>query len=146
MLFKFVLSLFLLCDTKTPCKIQQITPAAEMLINKQWMMIDYGFDENLNGKLDPAESRIEECEKDDTYEFFKDGTGLAKSNNFSCCNGLDEQHFRWQLTDNGSSLQLFAETLSITRLTTRELITYKTPWYIKGQRIGVITVYRMREL
>jgi hypothetical protein len=141
-----MMSLFLFCDTNAPADNRQITPAAGMLINRQWVMIDYGFDENLNGKLDPTESRIEDCEKDDTYEFFRDGTGLAKSNNFSCCNGLDEQPFRWRLTDNGNSLQLFAETLSITRLTTRELITYKTPWYIKGQKIGLITIYRNQAL
>jgi len=139
---KFLLSLILLCDTNTHSGIGHGTPTAAMLINKQWTMFDYGFDENLNGKLDRAESRIEACEKDDTYEFFKDGSGLAKSNSFSCCNGLDEQYFRWQVKRDDKTLWLFSEEHTITRLTKDELITYRKLSYIKGQTTRLITIYK----
>lgn len=141
---KFMLSLLLLCDTGAHSDNRQEASVTEMLINKQWRMFDYGFDENLDGKLEPTESRIETCEKDDTYEFYKDGSGVAKSNSFSCCNGLDEQTFRWRVMGDEKTLLFFSEEQAVTKLTTEELITCKKLSYIKGQTTSLITIYKTR--
>ncbi|RYY21505.1 MAG: hypothetical protein EOO04_18120 [Chitinophagaceae bacterium] len=147
MLLKYLLLPFLFFTTKeTPLDTTPILRAADLLMHRQWVLSSYGFDENNNGTIDPAEERIEECEQDDTYEFFANGTGLMRGNSYSCCNGIDEQCFQWQLIDNGQSLEVFHETVQIQRLTRRELITSKKPFYLRGQTLNVITIYRVKEL
>lgn len=143
MLFKYVLSLFLLCFIDGLVVKAQSTQVLGMLTGKHWTMADYGFDVNHNGRLDKSESRIESCEKDDVYEFFSDGSGLVRANSFSCCENLDEQHFRWQLTVDGK-LRLFSETINLVSLIPDEMITSQRLTYTKGESMILITVYKTK--
>lgn len=146
MLLKYLLIPLLLFNMNEEAQRDtSLLPAAELLLNKKWVLTSYGFDENGNGRVDMMEERIEECEKDDTYQFYSNGTGMMSDNSFSCCNGIDEQVFQWQFTNNGQSLVVFSETIHIIRLTTRELVTYKKLSYIKGQVLKLITVYKAGE-
>jgi len=138
MLLKYLLVPLLLFNTTA-------TPVSELLLNKKWVLTSYGFDENGNNHVDMMEERIEECEKDDTYQFYSNGKGIMSDNSFSCCNGIDEQVFQWRFTDKGQSLLVSSETIHIMRLTTRELVTYKKLSYTKGQALKLITVYRTME-
>lgn len=117
--------------------------ATELLVNKKWVMTSYGFDENGNDRVDLMEERIEDCEKDDTYEFFAGGVGVMSDNSFSCCNGIDEQRFHWKFCNSGQGLLIFSDTIGITRLTTHELITHKKLSYAGGPVLNLITVYKI---
>jgi hypothetical protein len=144
MLLKYLLVPLLLFNTSR----QPGTPllsAAELLMNKKWVLSSYGFDENNNNRIDMIEERIEDCEKDDTYEFYTGGTGMMRDNGFSCCNGIDEQTFQWQFINNGERMIMSSEPINITRLTTSELITQKKLSYVKGQVLSLITVYKIKE-
>lgn len=146
MLLKYLLIPLMLFNTDREARPDtSLLPAVELLLNKKWVLTSYGFDENGNGRIDMMEERIEECEKDDTYQFYSNGRGMMSDNSFSCCNGIDEQVFQWHFTNNGQSLVVFSETIHIMRLTTRELVTYKKLSYIKGQVLKLITVYKASE-
>ena len=143
MLLKYLLIPLLLCNAgRQP--VNPILSASQLLVNKTWMLSSYGFDENGNGRIDLTEERIEECEKDDTYEFYASGAGMMRDNRFSCCNGIDEQIFQWQFINNGGGMIVSAEAIDIVRLTTSELVTKKKLSYSKGQLLTLITAYKTK--
>lgn len=137
--------MLLLNTGQQPKPLRLLLPAAELLINKTWTLSSYGFDENGNSCIDMMEERIEECEKDDTYEFFSGGTGIMRDNGFTCCNGIDEQTFQWQFTNNGKGMILSSGFVSIARLTANELVTQKKIIYKKGGGMDLITVYKIKQ-
>lgn len=146
MVLKYLLvPLLLLNASQQPKPSRLLLPVEELLINKKWTLSSYGFDENGNSRIDMMEERIEECERDDTYEFYSDGTGVMRDNSFSCCSGIDEQTFQWQLINKGGGMIVSSGSISIIRLTTNELVTQKKLTYVKGQVMSLITIYKIKQ-
>ena len=90
-------TLFISCQKQN---INDLKSPVLIITGQPWLLWGYGYDENNNGIIDDFEDKIKECEKDNTYYFNKDGTGLYLDNEISCGNGIDESAFQWKLTNN----------------------------------------------
>ena len=95
--------------------------AEEMLIEKPWKLISYGFDDNRNGSIEVNEESIKDCDKDNTYTFNKDQSGVI-SENSKICNGNDPtSRFNWALTDNDAVLDFYFGKAYILKLSNESL-------------------------
>lgn len=98
--------------------------ATELLTQDTWILKSYGFDDNANNIVDPGEDLIQECEKDNTYIFNTDGTGLYSDGVIICGNGIIENPFRWKFTEQETVLDFGNGIARIFRLSEDELILY----------------------
>jgi hypothetical protein len=91
----------------TACKKNKDQTRSQVIVSKAWKMADYGDDINKNGVIDPAESDLGNCEKDDSYTFVAGGTGTFDEG-ASKCSPSDPQSaaFNWQLTEGEAKLTL----------------------------------------
>lgn len=98
-----------------------VSSPIELLTSKVWKLEAYGTDLNMNNNLDVEEDVIMECQKDNTYAFFSDGTGHY-SDNISICGDEDESIFNWKFLHDNTSLEIAFEQFSVMRLTEQELV------------------------
>jgi len=98
-----------------------VSSPIELLTSKVWKLEAYGTDLNMDNNLDVEEDVIMECQKDNTYAFFSDGTGHY-SDNISLCGDEDENSFNWNFLNDNTSLEIAFEKFSIIRLTEHELV------------------------
>lgn len=95
--------------------------ATQLLTAKPWRLLSHGFDSNKNGLVDSNEVAIKDCERDNTYIFNKDGSGIVNENS-NVCNGNDPSHtFIWALRHNDTVLDFYFGKNYITKLTTDSL-------------------------
>ena len=114
-----LIALATLCDTnKGEIKKSKL----ELLTQKEWVLISYGYDKDGNGLIDPAEEEIRDCERDNSYVFKNDGTGTCYDNFISCGNGISDFQFSWKFGNDQSTLVFSSHTGSITRLNENQLI------------------------
>jgi hypothetical protein len=85
--------------------------AAELLTQNPWMLASSGYDENRNGIIDPSEESIEDCQKDNHWYFYPDGTGLFDDNILSCANGINRQPFTWAFINNETGIDFFYDSV-----------------------------------
>ena len=95
--------------------------AAEILTAKPWKLISYGFDSNNNGMVDPNEEAIRDCEKDNTYTFNIDGSGVVSENSMICNGNSPTNHFTWALTRNDTVLDFLFANAAIVKLSADSL-------------------------
>ncbi|HEX7844527.1 MAG TPA: lipocalin family protein [Chitinophagaceae bacterium] len=95
-------------------------PATELLTQKKWILTGHGFDDNGNNMLDASENIIEDCQKDNSYQFNKNGTGESRDNAMSCGNPVNTD-FDWRLLSD-IELEIEFEKLHILELTEQELV------------------------
>ena len=81
--------------------------AEEMLIEKPWKLISYGYDYNSDGMIEVNEESIKDCEKDNTYTFNKDRSGVISENSKICDGNDPTNRFNWALTDNDLVLDFY---------------------------------------
>jgi hypothetical protein len=107
--FLLIPALFLL--SLTACDKEAETPPAttkDKLTSGIWKLLQQGEDVNKNDLLEAGELLpLENCEKDDTYQFKPDQT-LVISNNALKCDDSDPatETLNWALTANDSELIL----------------------------------------
>lgn len=65
--------------------INEPVPPESLLTEKPWVLNSYGLDENRSNQIDPAEESIEDCQKDNTWHYYADGTGLFDDSSLSQC-------------------------------------------------------------
>lgn len=95
--------------------------AEEMLIEKPWKLISYGYDNNTNGMIEANEESIRDCDKDNTYTFNKDGSGVFNENS-KICDGNDPiNRFNWTLTENDAVLDFYLGKANIVKLSNESL-------------------------
>ena len=94
--------------------------AEEMLIEKSWKLISYGYDNNINGMIEVNEESIRDCEKDNTYTFNKDGSGVFDENS-KICDGVPISRFNWALTNNDAVLDFYLGKAYIITLSNESL-------------------------
>jgi hypothetical protein len=112
--------------------------AAELLTQKKWVLIALGFDDNRNNILDSAENTIQDCQKDNSYEFKPSGTGEAADNALSC--GVPPSSpFTWKLANGNEEIEIINERMIIHRLTEEELILQPV---IPGLDVNFMMIYR----
>lgn len=120
---KYILVLsFLVCGGCKKDKAEIAPPTAKELLTREiWVLKNYGFDDNRNGKIDPREESAQDCQKDNTFRFFVNGTGNA-SDNLLKCTGTTDQAFTWQLSPGNDKLDLQYMVAHIVALNKDELI------------------------
>ena len=100
-------------DPKTP---------VQLLTQRPWKLVSHGFDNNHNNKIDPDEEAIEDCEKDNSYNFYVNGTGLVEENLLKCTNGISEFSFNWRFADGQKTLDFFFAALHLVKMDEEQMI------------------------
>lgn len=108
------------CD-KEKTDLAQKKTAAQMLTQKEWILKGAGFDDNKNGILDDTENTIQECQKDNSYIFYSNGTGSSLDNILSCGSPVNTD-FTWQFLQNDTKLLILTEQLFILQLDEEKLV------------------------
>jgi len=88
----------------------------ENLTQKPWRLLSYGFDHNKNGLIDIDEESIRDCQKDNSYTFNKDGSGVVAENTMICDANNPVNQFAWALTNNDTVLDFYYGKASIIKL------------------------------
>ena len=101
------------------------TPA-DILIEKPWRLLSYGFDRDKNGLIDGTEESIRECDKDNSYTFSKDGSGVVAENVLICDGNSPVNQFAWTLTNNDTVLDFYYGEAYVLQLTTDRLFIANT--------------------
>jgi hypothetical protein len=95
--------------------------AAELLTQKEWILTGAGFDDNKNGILDDAENTILDCQKDNSFVFYNNGTGSSLDNTLFCGSPVNTD-FTWQFLENAAKLVIQTEQLFILQLDEEKLV------------------------
>ena len=122
--------------------INEPVPLESLLTGKRWVLTSYGFDENRNNQIDPAEESIEECQKDNTWHYYPDGTGLFDDNTLSCATGIEKQPFTWKLVQGNTTLDFFYDSLKILKINGNEMVLFKELNEVNGNTLRLLTVFR----
>ncbi len=101
------------------------TPA-EILTAQPWRLVSYGFDNNKNGVVDINEESIRDCERDNSYTFNKDGSGIVAENAVICNGNNPVNQFAWTLLDNETVLDFYYGQANVLQLTSDKLLIANT--------------------
>lgn len=122
--------------------INEPEPIKSLLTEKPWLLTSYGFDENRNNQTDPAEESIEDCQKDNTWHYYPDGTGLVDDNTLSCATGIEKQPFTWKLVQDNTILDFFYDSLKILKINSHEMHLFKELNEANGNTTKLIFVLK----
>jgi hypothetical protein len=117
--------------------------ATELLTQKIWTLVSYGYDYNANWVIDASEESIRDCEKDNRYSFTIDGNGLYEDNSLSCGNGISELPFTWKLINGDTTLDFIFGLVKMSRLDDEQLIIYHETMDANGRQSGI---YRFSDI
>jgi len=113
----------------------------QLLTQKHWKLVSHGFDNNGNNKIDIDEEIVQDCEQDNTYNFYVNGTGVVEENLLKCSNGVSEFHFNWRFIDGQKTLDFYFAALQILKMDEEELILAGND-NANGQSPRHISIYR----
>jgi hypothetical protein len=119
----FLLAAFLFFTSCNKNK-EQAKTAADFLTDSEWVLVNYGDDLNNNNVLDISERGIMECQRDNSYLFNKNGSGIIRLDATGCGEGIRESSFAWRLVDNNTSIDFIFGISSIMALNESEMILY----------------------
>lgn len=126
------------CKKEKDERVKEKT-AVELLTQKKWILIRYGFDDNNNQQVDEHEDMIQDCQNDNTYEFFRDSTGLVKENEKVCGTGNPVSAFTWQFANGNKELVLSWNSASVVTLNETSLVLrHKIPGLQDSARFTVV--------
>jgi hypothetical protein len=92
----------------------------ELLTSGQWLLVGYGYDDNKSGTIDLDENMIIDCQKDNTIEYRKDGSGKSLENQ-SVCMADPVSEFQWKFIEKEKAIEIQFQRLDIHTLTDTEL-------------------------
>ena len=115
---------------------------AELLMQQTWKSAIHGLDENNNGIIDPSEDDMLDCQTDDRYSFYSNGTGLYSSGNLKCAPDDSTTVFTWALLNNDTQLTINAFTQTVSKLDDGTLEVYYEDQNSSGQPVKYITTYQ----
>ena len=98
----------------------------EILTEKPWRLLSYGFDSNKNGVVDTNEESIRDCEKDNIYTFNNDGSGLFAENAMICDGNKTMNQFAWTLSNSDTVLDFYYGKAHVLQLTADTLFIANT--------------------
>lgn len=107
-------------ENKQPA-IEKPSTKVRLMTQKPWLLTGYGFDDNDNKQLEDPENMIQDCMRDNTYEFFADSTGLVKENLQLCNSGTPVTAFRWEFRGE-QALLVSGNAASIIKLDENHLV------------------------
>jgi hypothetical protein len=108
LLFTIVLS-SLLCSCFLLTKEEEKPPPptrSDKLMSTPWKITDFGTDDNNNGKIDPAESDMPACDKDNYYHFNGNQELLVLVGADKCYTAETNSSATWSLQQNNTKLLL----------------------------------------
>lgn len=117
-------------------------PAIVLLTQKPWILASLGFDNNNNGRIDPSEEAIEDCQKDNITHFYVGGTGLFDNNDRSCATGIGQYPFTWTFTNHQTGIDFLYDSAVIDRLNDQQLVVSKVLSLSNNDPIKFMLVYR----
>ncbi len=132
--------IILSCSKETA--INEPTTIDILLTEKPWILSSFGFDENRNNKVDLMEENIEDCQKDNTWYYYNDGTGLIDDKVLSCATGIDKQPFTWKLSPDKTLIDFFHDSFKILQINDTEMNLYKELTDVEGNSLKFIFVFR----
>jgi len=91
------------------------------LTDQPWLLLSYGYDKNNNGEVESNEENIRDCDKDNTYTFKKDGSGIVNENAMICDGNKQREEFSWALAENDTTLDFYFATAHIVELSEKRL-------------------------
>lgn len=120
--FAYYTCMLMIITFITSCRkeLRMIVPSrTELLTGHSWKLASYGYDNNDSGVIDAAEENISDCEKNNIYQFYIDGSALLNT----LCTGIaPESHFRWRFKDNDKQIEFSNSTTgNIAALTTEQM-------------------------
>ena len=113
----------------------------QLLTQKSWKLVSHGFDTNNNQKIDMSEEIAQDCEKDNSYIFYTNGTGVVEDNILKCTNGVSDFSFNWKLVNGQKTLDFVYAVLHVQKMNEDELILISDD-ATNGQAARHISVYR----
>lgn len=93
-----------------------------MLTERPWKLISYGLDNNSDNYIDPLENEIRDCEKDNTYTFSSNRTGIVSENSQICPGNDVINTFNWSFFNDESGLDFEFGFLLISKLSADSMI------------------------
>jgi hypothetical protein len=100
--------------------------AVELLTEKPWKLLSYGYDYNNNGLIDSSEENISSCQKDNTCVFNPNGSGTVMENTMICDGSKASVQFSWTLTNNKTMLDFIYGSMFIAKISQDDLIITDT--------------------
>lgn len=116
--------------------------AEQLLTRRAWKLVSLGLDENYNNMIDPSEESIRECDLDNIYHFFPNGTGVWEDKGVTCGTGVTESPFTWKLVNNNTAIDFLNGVAKIYKLTEDELWIYFEIEVVNNEPLKVFTIYR----
>ena len=115
----------LLCITIIAgCKKQthepQVAKPKDLLTDGKWLLVSFGYDFDNSGAIEDQENLIEECQKDNTTQYFGNGSGQSRDNQ-TICSSPSEADFEWKFVDNEKAIEIQFQRYDLQKLTSTEL-------------------------
>lgn len=120
------------------------TSRTTLITEASWKFDSAGVDQNKDGIIDVLDTTLLSCQKDNTYTFNKDSTGVMDEG-ATKCNSTDPQttSFTWSFIGTGQSViksdanPLLANGINIFSMTSTKMVLYKDTtvfgfniWYV----------------
>lgn len=118
-------SLVLVMITSCQKKDSEKSPTknkTQLLTERPWKLISYGLDNNSDNYIDPLENEIRDCEKDNTYTFSSNRTGIVSENSQICPGNDVINTFNWSFFNDESGLDFEFGFLLISKLSADSMI------------------------
>ena len=130
--------------TKNSSSSTEPSSRTTIITEGSWKIDTAGVDTDKNGTIDIGDSTLLSCQKDNTYTFLKDSTGIADEGPTKC-NSTDPQStpFTWNFSGTGQSVikssadPLLANGINIFSMTSTQIVLYKDTavfgisfWYV----------------
>ncbi len=119
-----------------------VKPAAVLLTQQSWILSSHGIDHNQNDRIEPSEENIQDCEKDNLYHFFMNGSGHWEENSLQCGTGVSEMPFNWKLINHDTEIDFTVSVAKILILAESEFAIYHEIDQVNGKPLKQITFFR----
>lgn len=98
----------------------------ELLTQATWKFESEGIDLDKNGTIDAPSGEVEDCNKDDIFNFITGGSG-TRDEGATRCDGADPQTkpFTWQFQDSEKEIQFDGNLFKLHTLNDNSLKGYK---------------------
>jgi hypothetical protein len=98
----------------------QVGKPIDLLTDGKWLLVSFGYDFDNSGALEDPENLIEDCQKDNTNQYFADGRGQVRDNQ-ATCQSPAESNFEWKFVDNEKAVEIHFQRYELVKLTNTEL-------------------------
>jgi hypothetical protein len=114
----------------------------ELLIQKNWVLSNMGYDRNSDNVIDPMEDALTDCRRDDLYIFSPDGSAAYFDSGLICGNGVTETLFSWRWIKEGKMLVIGKKQVEVINLSESEFSFYVETMTPDGELLKFISTLR----